>query len=407
MTQALSPAGRDARIIGIISVGHLFSHFYQLTLPPLFPLIRAETGLSYTELGGIMAALYAASGLCQTPAGFLVDRFGARPVLFGGLGLLAVTIALMSVAPNYAVMLMLGILAGVGNSVFHPADYSLMNGTVSSGRIGRAYSAHSIGGHLGFAIAPPVMVALGAFLGWQTAVLTVGIVGIVLVLGLVALRDLLQETRPARPAAGGGGEDAQNATPAAGIAVLLQGPIVLFFLFFFVMAAGMIGLQSFTASALVSFAGLELTAANAAITAYLVGAPLGILVGGVVADRVGHHDNVAFAGLSMAALLVLPVSLFALPVWGMLFLFLAAGLFFGLSLPSRDMVIRAAAPKGAHGRVFGFVYSGLDVGAAIGPLLYGILVDLGQARWVFAISAVLMICAAALIRYSHRRAQRA
>jgi MFS transporter, FSR family, fosmidomycin resistance protein len=405
MAQVLSPAGRDARIIGIISVGHLFSHFYQLTLPPLFPLIRAETGLSYTELGGIMAALYAASGLCQTPAGFLVDRFGARPVLFGGLGLLALSIALMSVAPNYAVMLGLGVLAGIGNSVFHPADYSLMNGTVSAGRIGRAYSAHSIGGHLGFALAPPIMVALGAFLGWQTAVLIVGIVGIVLVLGLIAMRDLLQETRPVK--ASGDSEETPQAAAPAGIAVLLRGPIVLFFLFFLIMAAGMIGLQSFTASALVSFAGFELTAANAAITAYLIGTPLGILVGGVVADRAGHHDNVAFAGLTIAALLVLPVSLFALPVWPMLALFLAAGLFFGLSLPSRDMVIRAAAPKGAHGRVFGFVYSGLDVGAAIGPLLYGILIDLGQARWVFAISAVLMIGAAALIRYSHRRAQHA
>jgi MFS family permease len=404
MATTLSPAGRDARIIGIISVGHLFSHFYQLALPSMFPLMTADMGLSYSQLGIVAAAFYVASGLSQTPAGFLVDRIGARPVLFGGLGLLAASMALMGFAPNYPVLILLAMLAGLGNSVFHPADYSLMNSAVSTERMGRAYSAHSIAGHIGFALAPPAMILLGTTIGWRSSILEAGLVGVVLVLGLVAGREALQDGHRERRLAAA---DAPDEAPK-GARILMQPAIVLFFLFFLTMAAGLIGLQGFTAAALASSAGLDLTAASAAITCFLVGVPTGVFFGGIVADRnPASHDTIAFGGLTAGALALLPVSLLLPGSWALFGLFLAAGLCFGISLPSRDLVIRAAAPKGAMGRVFGFVYSGLDAGCALAPPLFGLFIDVGLGRWIFLLAAGFIFASALLIRFSHRRACRA
>jgi FSR family fosmidomycin resistance protein-like MFS transporter len=393
MARTLSAAGRDARIIGIISVAHLFSHFYQLALPSMFPLMTADTGLSFTQLGLIGAVFYTASGLCQTPAGFLVDRIGARPVLFAGLGLLATASTLIAFAPNYTALLMLGALAGMGNSVFHPADYSMMNSAVSSERMGRAYSVHAIGGHVGFALAPPVMVLLGTTIGWRNAMLAAGLVGIVLVIGLVIGRDALQDGHRERRAAAAAG----NADDAPrGVSVLLQPKIAVFFLYFLAMAGGLIGLQGFT--------GMELTFASIAITCFLVGVPTGVAFGGIVADRrPGSHDMVAFGAMTFAALALAPVSLF-LPGTAALFALMAvAGFAFGFGMPSRDMVIRAATPRGAMGRVFGFVYSGLDAGCAIAPPIFGLFIDLGLGRWVFLLAAGFLLVSGLLIGLSRAR----
>jgi predicted MFS family arabinose efflux permease len=328
----------------------------------------------------------------QTPAGFLVDRIGARPVLFGGLGLLAVATVGYGLSPSYETMLVVAFLAGAGNSVFHPADYSLINGAVSVGRTGRAYSVHGVGGHIGFAIAWPIMLPLGALFGWRNAAIGVGLFGIAATLALIAMRDSLKphETIAAkhRPA-----ESMRRS-----VTMLLSPQFVTYFLFFFTFAFAIIGLQSFSPPALAKLTGLPFEFTSAILTTFLIGTPVGILIGGVVADSFPRHVLVAAGGFAMAGLFVVAVPLVSWPVPLLFVLFGGAGLMLGIALPSRDMVVRSATPPSASGKVFGFVYSGLDTGASLGPIVLGWLLDHGRPGWLFYTAALLMFLGAMLIR---------
>ena len=171
---APSSLRRDVHVIGLIAVAHFFSHFFQLTLPPLFPLLKTVFGVPYVALGLAMSVFYGASGIGQTLSGFLVDRIGAARVLLGGMALFASSVALAGLVPSYWMLLPVALLAGLGNSVFHPADYSILNASVDPRRIGRGYSVHSISGNLGWAVAPTVVVGLTASSGWRAALVTVG-----------------------------------------------------------------------------------------------------------------------------------------------------------------------------------------------------------------------------------------
>jgi len=389
MDAAPSAKRRDVNIIGMVGVAHLFSHFYQLALPPLFPLIRAELEVSYTSLGLLMGTFYLVSGVMQTPAGFLVDRIGARPVLLGGLGFLAGATALFGFAQSYETMMLLAILGGLGNSVFHPADYAIMSATVSAGRMGRAFSVHTVGGHVGYALAPVVMVTLGGALGWRGALVAAGLVGIVVVLVLIARMEVGADARTPQ-------QEAAGVAMAVGVRTFLQPEMLSLFAFFTMLAMGFIGLQSFTATALVTARDFALVDGNMVLAGFLVGAPIGILVGGVIADRTTRHNRVATGNLLLCATLIAAAGLAGGGAAVMTGLYFGAGCCFGAALPSRDMVVRAATPHGASGKVFGFVYSGLDVGAAISPVLFGWFVDLGHPMWIF-LFAPLFIGAAAVI----------
>ena len=398
MTSVVRDSRKDVKLIGVISVVHLFSHFYQLTLAPVFPLIKVEMGLTNVELGFLITVFFIASALFQTPAGFLVDRFGARPVLLGGLGMLSVAVTGYSFAPNYEIFLVLTFLAGMGNSVFHPADYSLMNNLVSPHMMGRAFSFHTNGGHFGFALGPAVMAVLAASIGWRDATAVVGLVGVVLTVVLVIAGSKLfegsQSVKEVKP-------DTENKSDAAvsatSISVLFQSSILAFFLFFTILAMGLIGMQNFTPTALVAGRGFDLVSASGALTGFLFGAPIGIFVGGYVADKIKQQDTVALICIIITGILVFLVPVLELSGWLLTIQFFLAGIFFGLALPNRDMVIRATIPKGASGRVFGFVYGGLDTGAAITPAIYGWFVDLGRPDWVFFSSGVLLSIAALII----------
>lgn len=404
MTTAIGAGRRDATIISIIGIAHLLSHFYQLALPPLFPLIIREFGITTVELGILVGVFYATSGILQTPAGFLVDRIGARPVLFGGLGLLVTATACYGIAPNYETMLLISCLAGAGNSVFHPADYSLINGSVSSSRTGRAYSIHSVGGHVGFAVAWPVLVPLGALVGWRASIIGVGLFGIAVTLVLLAMRDSLTPREAAGPA-----RERPRESMRTSVSFLLSPRIVTYFLFFFTFAFAIIGLQNFGALGLARVSGLSFETTSVMLTAFLVGSPVGILVGGIVADSFPRHGLVAATGFAVAGVLVAALPLAAWPAWMLFILFGGAGFMLGLALPSRDMVVRAATPPGASGKVFGFVYSGLDAGASVGPVVLGWLLSSDRADGLFYISALLMFAGALLIRvpaslFARRRA---
>ena len=363
----------DASVIGLISFAHGMSHFYQLLLAPLFPFIKDELGVSYAALGFLVALFYTLSGLLQPLAGFVVDRYGARSVLLAGVSFFVAATLVMGLSTDYAMLALGAALGGIGNSVFHPADFAILNARVSSARLGYAFSAHGVVGYVGYAVAPVFSVAIGAALGWQAALLAGAVLGVgLLVLLLLNSRHLVIEAQPRKKA---------SIKTEAG--VLFAAPVVLCFVYFTVFAAGLAGLQSFGVSAMVEQYRIAATSASSALTAYLVSAALGILAGGFVAARTTRHDFVAAAGMGVSALAILAVAMNVVPGAALAAALAISGFASGVVAPSRDLIVRASTPPGAAGRVFGFVYSGLDVGAFATPVFYGWMLDHGMPHAVF------------------------
>lgn len=386
----------DIRVIGLVGAAHFFSHFFQLTLPPLFPLLKEAWGVPYVALGLAMSVFYGASGIGQTVSGFLVDRVGAHRVLLGGMALFSTAVALAGLVPAYWLLLPVALLAGLGNSVFHPADYSILNASVSPRRIGRGYSAHSISGNLGWAVAPTVVVGLTAHFGWRVALVTVGAAGLAVVSVLATQLRALEGGREAgRP----------RSTARREVRLLLTAPILSAFAYFAFIATALIGVQTFGVTTLMRIYDTPLGLATGALTAFLVGGATGILAGGLLADRTRRHDIVAVTGLVVAAAFMLLLATGTLaPVLLPVVLGLT-GFCHGATGPSRDMLVRAATPPGASGKVFGFVYSGLDLGSCLTPLAFGWLLDRGDPRMLFVAVSVLMLCTIATVVQVRRTTQ--
>jgi MFS family permease len=363
----------DATVIGLISFAHGMSHFYQLLLAPLFPFIKDEFGVSYAALGFLVALFYTLSGLLQPLAGFVVDRYGARNVLLAGVSFFVASALVMGFSNSYAMLALGAALGGVGNSVFHPADFAILNARVSSSRLGYAFSAHGVVGYVGYAVAPVFSVGIGAAFGWQAALLAGAALGV----GLLALlafnsRHLEIQAQPKK-----------KASIKTEASVLFAAPVVLCFVYFTVFAAGLAGLQSFGVSAMVEQFRITATAASSALTAYLVSAALGILAGGFVAARATRHDYVAAGGMAVSAAAILLIAMNQIPAAALPALLAVAGFASGIVAPSRDLIVRASTPPGATGRVFGFVYSGLDVGSFATPVFYGWMLDQALPHAVF------------------------
>ena len=386
----------DIRVIGLVGAAHFFSHFFQLTLPPLFPLLKEAWGVPYVALGLAMSVFYGASGIGQTVSGFLVDRVGAHRVLLGGMALFSTAVALAGLVPAYWLLLPVALLAGLGNSVFHPADYSILNASVSPRRIGRGYSAHSISGSLGWAVAPTVVVGLTAHFGWRVALVTVGAAGLAVVSVLATqLRALVGGREAGRPRSTAGRE----------VRLLLTAPILSAFAYFAFIATALIGVQTFGVTTLMRIYDTPLGLATGALTAFLVGGATGILAGGLLADRTRRHDIVAVTGLVVAAAFMLLLATGALAPALLPVVLGLTGFCHGATGPSRDMLVRAATPPGASGKVFGFVYSGLDLGSCLTPLAFGWLLDRGDPRMLFVAVSVLMLCTIATVVQVRRTTQ--
>lgn len=383
-------ARRDAAIIALVGAIHGVSHFLQLVLPSVFLAIRRDWDISFSSLGLTATVFYVVSGVCQTAAGFVVDRIGARPVLLGGLALFSGAIGLMALAPSFEMLLLCSALAGVGNSVFHPADFGILNAAVSPRRLGPAFSAHSISGNIGWALAPPCMTSLLLATGsWRVALAGAAAIGLaVLALGLLR-RDLLEGE------VGRGGPAAPRGQGSA--AVLLSTPILLCFVFFMLIAAALIGIQTFGIPILNQTFHLGAELAAWTLTTYLLAGGAGIALGGWVAAQSSHHERIAAVGMAAAALCVLAIATGMFPGWAILVLLGAAGFLSGITNPSRDLLVRGATPRGSTGKVFGFVYSGLDAGSAIAPTLFGILLDHGRGDLVFAAVALIWLSTIVLI----------
>ena len=397
MPDSIAPPSlrRDVRIIGLIGTAHFFSHFFQLTLPPLFPLLKDVFGVPYVALGLAVSVFYGGSGIGQTLSGFLVDRVGALRVLMAGMGLLAGSIALAGLVPSYWFLLPVALLAGLGNSVFHPADYSILNASVDPRRIGRGYSVHAISGNLGWAVAPTVVFALTAHFGWRAALVTVGGLGLAMVMVLATQGGAFR----------GAHAGARRAVGVTDVRVLLSAPVLAAFAYFALIATALVGMQTFGVTGLMRVYETPMALATAALTAFLLGGAAGILGGGFLADRTSRHDVVAVSGLIGAAALILLVATGGVGPSRLPLVLAVAGFCQGVTAPSRDMLVRAATPRGASGKVFGFVYSGLDLGSCLVPVAFGWMLDHRDPRMLFVAVGVLLLCTIGTVVQVRRRAQ--
>ena len=392
------PARREAKLLALIGTGHFFSHFYLIVLPPLFPLLEAELGVGYAALGLLMTLPNLATMLLQTPVGFLVDRFGARRPLVIGLIVMGGAVAGAGLAPGYGALAALMVLMGVGNSVFHPADYAILAARIEPGRLGRAFSIHTFAGSLGWAASPAVVVFLAALWSWHVALVIAGLCGVAMALVILTQGQELDAPGTAqRTAAKGTAPSTTVPVPGkrGGLGLLLSAPILLLFVYMMMASVATSGLNGFTVTALVKLHGADLITANAALTALLVASAAGVLAGGVLADRFRRHDLIISAGFFVAAGFLVIIGLISLPLAAIVAAMTVVGLARGAIQPSRDMMVRKVAPEGQVGAVFGFVTTGLNVGGAVAPVFFGWLVDRGLVAWVFAFAALAMLLALA------------
>jgi MFS family permease len=382
---------RNVQVLALIGSGHAVSHFYALALPPLFPLLREQLDISYAALGLLVTLFNVATGAAQVPAGFLVDRFGARRLLLLGLAVMGAAMTALGFAPSYGLMLVLVAAAGIGNSVFHPANYAILSASVDHAWLGRAFSIHTFTGFIGFMLAPGGMIALTALLGWRGALSAAGLLAFAVLGAMLACGRLLRDE--ARNAEAG---PRRTAAPSAR-SFLLTAPILLLFGFYVLNAMFTSGVQSFSVTALNALHGIDLAFANIILTAFLIAASTGVLLGGMVADHTDRYVLVTVGAFGAVAVLMLAVALLPLPAAMMLGAFVLIGLLQGSVRTSRDMLVRKVTPAGATGRVFAFVMTGLNVGGAITPVLFGLLLDHGAPQFVFLLMAAFALAVTGIV----------
>ena len=400
------PLRADAAVIALVGVAHATSHLFHLLLPPLFPLLMPDFGFGYTEAGFLMTVFFTISGVGQALAGIVVDRYGARRVLMAGVGMLAASGLALAAATNYWMLVLAVAVAGVGNSVFHPADFSLLNKKVSPARLGYAFSVHGLSGNLGWALGAAISGTALAWAGWRGAGLAAALVALAAVGALQFARPLLDDERP-KVGAG-------TTASASVFAFLGQPAIWLAFMFFLLITAAFGGLQSFSVPVLGGLYGISAAAGVAALTGYLLGSAGGMVAGGFIAVRVHAHDRTVGAALVGAAVFAIALATGLPPGWAVIPLMVGIGVGVGLAGPSRDLLVRRVATESiaggkespAFGRVYGFVYSGLDVGLALGPLAFGMLLDAGGRDGVLPGVALLQILAVVTVLAMGRRVAR-
>jgi MFS family permease len=386
------PADSALRTLGAISTAHWVSHFHIFVLPMLFPFLKAQLGVGYIELGFALTTFAVVSGLTQAPIGYLVDRIGARKILILGMTLGGCALILLGLHLSYASLIGCAALLGLANSVYHPADYAILSAHMDEARMGRAFSIHSFAGFLGGAVAPAIMAALIAGIGGTGALIAAGCIGLAVALLLIVI---------GLPDAGAMHSDADGA-PAQRVSMMTPA-IILLTVFFTLLSLSQNGINSFGIVALMSGYGSSFSAANIALTAFLGSSAIGVLAGGVLADRTERHGQIAAACFAINALIVFAIASVTLPELALTITMAVAGFLSGVIVPSRDMLVRNAAPAGAAGRAFGIVSTGFNFGGILSPLLFGWLMDHALPHWVFGASAAFMAATVLLALVSERR----
>lgn len=366
--QPIVPLKQDASIIALVGLAHASSHFAHLLLPLMFPVFMKEFGLSYSEVGLLMTTFFVISGFGQAGAGFVVDRFGARPLLLVALSIFAVASVAASMVTAYTGLVLVAALAGLGNATFHPVDFTILNQRVSAPRLGYAFSAHGLTGNLGWATAPLFFAGISSALGWRTAYLAAAVMYVGILLLMVLHRDKLKtQIAVVHPD-----------QPVEHSMAFMKLPVVWWcFGFFLLSTMTMAVVQSFSVSILRAMHGVSVEAATLTLSAYMLCGALGMLVGGFVATRAASSDRVVALAMGSAALLLVLCGTGLLGGTLTMVVLASTGFAVGIGGPSRDMMIKKATPKAATGRVYGMVYSGLDTGLAVAPVLFGTLMDRG------------------------------
>lgn len=377
-----------------ISIAHWVSHFHLLVLPMLFPFLKAQLGVGYIELGFALTVFAVVSGLTQAPTGYLVDHFGARRILLIGLALGGFALILLALHLSYASLIACAVLLGLANSVYHPADYAILAAHMDEARMGRAFSIHTFAGFLGGAVAPAIVAALVTLSGGVGALIASGAIGVSVALLLLIMN--IPDTGASKTRPGDANAPKQ--------AVITPALIVLTALFM-LLSLSVAGINNFGVVALMSGYGMSYSAANVMLTAFLGASAAGVLAGGLLADHTERHGYVAAACFAANAAIVLLIALVTLPGWILTAAMTAAGFLSGVIAPSRDMLVRNAAPPGAAGRAFGIVSTGFNLGGIVSPLLFGWIMDQSAPHWVFGASVIFMVATVVLSPFTERKRQ--
>lgn len=397
MNSSATSFSQDAKTIALVGLAHGSSHFFHLLLPPLFPFLIAEFGYSYSELGLLLSVFFVLSGTGQMLAGFVVDRIGARPVLFAALACFVLAGLAASLAGGYPGLLLAAALAGLGNAPLHPVDFTILNHRVSPQRLGHGFAVHGISGNLGWALAPVFMTGITALTGsWRLACLCGGLLALAVMALLWSQRALLDDRQGRAPAPAA----AAGQRPEHPLAFLKLPSIWLCFAFFFWSTCSLSAIQNFSGPALQQLYGVPLAQAALVVTGYMLCGAAGMVLGGFLVGRVQRIERIIACCLLAAALLLLLVGWARLPAAAALWLTALAGAGIGIAGPSRDMLIKRAAPVGATGRVYGTVYSGLDLGFSLAAPVFGALLDAGATAAVFygaALALSLSVVAAGFV----------
>jgi FSR family fosmidomycin resistance protein-like MFS transporter len=368
-----------------------------MVLPVLLPLLKDQLQVGFFELGLALTTFNVVTGVTQAPMGFLVDRVGAKIVLIAGLMLGGLAFMSLGFTSTYAWLFVTAVLAGLANCVYHPADYAILTDSIAEDRIGRAFSIHTFAGFVGGAIAPPLLLGLAAIGGLSTSLICAGLLAWATAAVVFLIPD--QQQADTRAAAG-------NAAGTSSTASVLSPAVIGLTGFFTLLALSHGAMYSFSVVALIAGHGVSLAVATAALTAYLAGSAAGVLAGGALADRTRRHGDVAALGFGLSALIALCIAVFSLPALVLIGAMGLTGVLVGMVQPSRDMLVRKAAPPGAAGRVFGIVSTGFNIGGIVGPLLFGWLMDTGSPRWIFGAAVAFMAATALFALVEDRRPRR-
>ncbi|MDA0241377.1 MAG: MFS transporter [Proteobacteria bacterium] len=380
----------EVAVVGLISTGHFFSHFYLFAIPSVLTLMQAEMGASFTLMGVAMAVYSVCSAVGQYPMGVMADKFGARYLVIGGLFVEALAVGLMGLAPNIFVVIGLAVVAGIADSVFHPADYAVITARVRNEWLGKSYALHTFSGFLGFAAMPSVMLVLLPLFDWRTSLMIVGSAGIAWAFVMLLQRSLLGQESLEEKANRTG--PAKTSAPEIGIRTFLAMPAIML-MFFFYAATSLAGngIQAFSVPALSTLYHLTAEITLSGLAGYSWGIAAGILAGGIVADRINRFDLISIVGYLIAGAALCITGIAVVPFAAAIVAMVFAGFMIGLVMPSRDVMVKTVTPPGAAGKAFGFVSTGFGIGGFIGPLLYGTIMDSGHPAALFYTAAFLML----------------
>jgi FSR family fosmidomycin resistance protein-like MFS transporter len=382
---------RDTKVIALIAIAHFVSHVHVMLLPPILGQVREAFGVSYTQIALALTAFNVASALLQTPAGFLVDRIGPRLMLTAGLILAGAAITAAALLPGYWFFVIAYALMGVANTVYHPADYSILSAAIDGKKIGKAFSIHTFAGYLGFGVTPAMVLACAAIWDWRGAFLFAAGLSFAVALLLIVAGSVLP--RVVRKPLGSSKGGPSRAEAKVGLGLLLSPPILRNLLFFFCLAMASGGIQTFTVVGMGALHGTPASVANIALSGFLLFSAGGVLLGGIIADRTPHHERVAAVGFACTAAMAILMAWVNMPAAILIGVMSLGGLLNGIIQPSRDMMVRAVTPPGSFGKVFGFVTTGFNLGGMVSPLLFAWLMDRGEPRAIFMIVVAFILLA--------------